>query len=1117
MRFHRPDRAFPAAPILMAILVAGLMLVSASALPARGASGSTSLASAPPGVHGGAAPTLGTIAGRSPALSTGPFGNVITSPLLNYNSSWPHNFASSVWDWSVGPGAYVPSTGELWLSNNLTQGIPGPLPASAPAILYDPSTNAFAGIAPQLTNTSDLLYDAANGLLYSANPLNDTVGVFNPSTDQWAHAAIPVGSYPAALALDPANHSLFVANAGSNNISVIDTLNQTRISVTISTGANPDSLAFDAADSRLFVACAGSRMLYDVNTTSYGISTAFPLIGNAGEVAVSDRSGNFAVTVPSHMFMIVAKSSSFALVGAPVVGMNSQLVITSPSAEQFVVGAPNGAKLVTVNASSAAVISSSIPVGANPSAFTGDSASGLVYSWSSADRNLTPVEANSSRVSPPSPTLGSRPMATAYDPSTNRIFVAESLTATISVLNATTFRSVRSPIPLPSEPYALVDNPEGRMLFAGLNNSVIAIDPASGNSSGPSVVLGGANGPLVVDVPDGLLWDQNNISGLVAYRLSNLAPAFSPGIGAGLTGIQSMALDPATDQLYVIVPGGGGVQVAVVDANDGTVVNPGINAGSNLTSLAYDRADGAVYALGQNLTMINATSLAVIGSAIPLPPHTTVGGSIAYDPSRKFLYATTPTDLTSPGHITVIDGTTSAAGYGPTATISVGFGPTAILPYSLPGSNSSASDIVLVAHNTGGTLGVIATSPPRVDFFTASPQTIDLGQSTQLILQFSGGAGPSTVSFSGLPNGCVSMNALRLECTPSASGTYLIQATITDSLGGMATSTTPLSVAAGLVVGANFSLATFPELDTNSLFTATAQVTNGTPPDNFSWSFGDGSSATGLSAMHSYSSPGNYLLSLLVTDRLGATGSAGWVVQVNPSPSIGVTASARVTDVNRTVSFTAQITGGTGTGFTTWSFGDGTSGNGTAVVHSWRLAGNHFVTASYVDVLGTHQNSTINLTVNPSLIGQFSISGGNSNAPPTVGESLVFAATPTGGTPPYSVVWNFGDGSQATGTSVTHAYATQGSYVVNVTVSDPTGATLNGTLFTNVVAPVPSPTPSSGSSLGFTEGLFLGLLAGAVIAAIVVFALGPRRPRQRPSPPSPYVPPTSTQAEWQED
>jgi PKD repeat protein len=42
----------------------------------------------------------------------------------------------------------------------------------------------------------------------------------------------------------------------------------------------------------------------------------------------------------------------------------------------------------------------------------------------------------------------------------------------------------------------------------------------------------------------------------------------------------------------------------------------------------------------------------------------------------------------------------------------------------------------------------------------------------------------------------------------------------------------------------------------------------------YAWDFGDGGSATGVAATHSYANPGEYVVKLTVTDDQGATGSA---------------------------------------------------------------------------------------------------------------------------------------------------------------------------------------------------------------------------------------------------
>ena len=57
-------------------------------------------------------------------------------------------------------------------------------------------------------------------------------------------------------------------------------------------------------------------------------------------------------------------------------------------------------------------------------------------------------------------------------------------------------------------------------------------------------------------------------------------------------------------------------------------------------------------------------------------------------------------------------------------------------------------------------------------------------------------------------------------------------------------------------------------------------------------------------------------------------------------------------------------------------------------------------------------------------------------ANPVIGQTVTFTATTSGGTPPVTFAWTFGDGGTATGNPVTHAYGASGSFPVQVTATD---------------------------------------------------------------------------------
>jgi hypothetical protein len=98
------------------------------------------------------------------------------------------------------------------------------------------------------------------------------------------------------------------------------------------------------------------------------------------------------------------------------------------------------------------------------------------------------------------------------------------------------------------------------------------------------------------------------------------------------------------------------------------------------------------------------------------------------------------------------------------------------------------------------------------------------------------------------------------------------------------------------------------------------------------------------------------------------------------------------------------------------------------------------------DDTGAQATASINVVVaaaNSALTVDITAPSGTSFP---VNQAIGFAATPVGGQAPYTLLWSFGDNSTAAGSSYDKTYTAAGSYPVQVTVTDDTGAQANDSI-----------------------------------------------------------------------
>ena len=146
---------------------------------------------------------------------------------------------------------------------------------------------------------------------------------------------------------------------------------------------------------------------------------------------------------------------------------------------------------------------------------------------------------------------------------------------------------------------------------------------------------------------------------------------------------------------------------------------------------------------------------------------------------------------------------------------------------------------------------------------------------------------------------------------------------------------------------------------------------SGSPVGNtlsgFSWNFGDGSTASGMSVDHTYIKPGQYTATLTVTDTQNNTGFSSVNITVtNQSPVASFTATPTTGNLPLTVNFDASASSDAdGITSYTWNFGDGTSLStvDSLTTHIYTTTGNYSAKLTVIDSLGSTSSASITISV----------------------------------------------------------------------------------------------------------------------------------------------------------
>jgi len=137
----------------------------------------------------------------------------------------------------------------------------------------------------------------------------------------------------------------------------------------------------------------------------------------------------------------------------------------------------------------------------------------------------------------------------------------------------------------------------------------------------------------------------------------------------------------------------------------------------------------------------------------------------------------------------------------------------------------------------------------------------------------------------------------------------------------------------------------------------------------FNWNFGDGNQASGPAVDYTYTTPGNYTVSLTVTNALGQTAGTTARINVLPAnnapPVVQATATPRSGTAPLVVLLQASATDADGTIVRyDWNFGDGSDATGQVIEHIYLDPGTYGVTVTATDNAGGQGMTSLLVTVN---------------------------------------------------------------------------------------------------------------------------------------------------------
>jgi len=347
---------------------------------------------------------------------------------------------------------------------------------------------------------------------------------------------------------------------------------------------------------------------------------------------------------------------------------------------------------------------------------------------------------------------------------------------------------------------------------------------------------------------------------------------------------------------------------------------------------------------------------------------------------------------------------------------------------------------------------------PPVASFTESTTTAPTGTPIFFNASASYDLDGSIVSYSWTFGDGTDATGVTVSHAYADNGIYTVTLTVTDNDSASATATATKTITNRPPTASFTESATTVYTGEVIVFNASASYDPDGTITSYFWTFGDGTNATGVTVSHAYSENGTYTVTLTVTDDDGATATASATKTVlNQPPVASFTESATTVYKNEIIYFNASASYDPDDWIVSyfWDFGDGANATGVAVDHAYTNVGTYTVTLTITD----NDGSTASMTAVKNVLSRPPVASFTESATTVYTGEVIYFNASASYDPDGSVVsyfWTFGDGANATGVDVSHAYSNNGLYTVALTVTDSDGATDTATATKTVLNRAPT-------------------------------------------------------------